>query len=55
MDGVWSHERKGSRVAVKIEPFITLSPRARAQAEAEADRLATFLEGRLDLTWVDPD
>ncbi|HEX2054510.1 MAG TPA: winged helix DNA-binding domain-containing protein [Actinomycetota bacterium] len=44
MDGVWSHERKGSRVAVKLEPFVPLTSEAEANAEREASRLAGFLD-----------
>lgn len=51
MDGVWRHERKGDRVLVTIEPFVDLAAWARAEAEAEAERLATFLGGGLELSW----
>jgi hypothetical protein len=51
MDGVWRHERKGSRLAVDIAPFVEIPAWARAEAEAEAERLARFVCGRLDLTW----
>ena len=43
MAGVWKHERKGSRLVVELEPFGSLPRWARAQLDAEADRLATFL------------
>jgi Winged helix DNA-binding domain len=43
MAGVWKHERKGSRLLVELEPFGSLPRWARAQLDAEADRLATFL------------
>jgi uncharacterized protein YcaQ len=49
MAGVWKHERKGRRLTVEIEPFGRLRVWARAQLEAEAERLAAFLGGRLDL------
>ncbi|HEY3015335.1 MAG TPA: winged helix DNA-binding domain-containing protein [Nocardioides sp.] len=52
MDGVWSHERKGARLAVRIEPFVALPAWARRAAEAEAERLAGFLGGALELTWA---
>jgi hypothetical protein len=51
MDGVWRHERKGSRVAVRIEPFVKVPAWVRRAAEEEAQRLAAFLGGRLDLGW----
>jgi hypothetical protein len=51
MDGVWSHERKGRRVTVTIEPFTELPAWTQKQAEEEADRLAGLLGGQLDLRW----
>jgi uncharacterized protein YcaQ len=51
MEGVWKHERKGKRLAVAIEPFGKLPKWARAQAEAEAERLAAFLGGDLEVSW----
>jgi hypothetical protein len=53
MDGVWRHERKGRRLVVEIEPFARRVPtRVRTEAEAEAERLAAFLSGELELSWV---
>jgi hypothetical protein len=54
MAGVWSHERKGDRIAVEIEPFGRLGRAERAAAEVEAEALARFLDGRLELRWVTP-
>jgi hypothetical protein len=52
MDGVWRHERRGRRLEVTVEPFAGKPPGwARAQVEAEAERLATFLGGELKLRW----
>jgi hypothetical protein len=51
MEGVWKHERKGNRLVVAIEPFGKLPRWARAQLEAEAERLARFLGGALELSW----
>jgi len=51
MAGVWSHERKGDRLLVTVEPFGRLQRTVRAGAEAEAEALAAFLGGRLELTW----
>ncbi len=48
--GVWRHERKGARVVVSIEPFDALRPKQRRAAEGEAERLAEFLGGRLELS-----
>lgn len=53
MVGVWKHERKGRRLTVTIEPFGQLPKWARAGAEAEAERLAAFLGGELELSWAD--
>jgi len=52
MAGVWSHEAKGDRLVVEIEPFAELGRRERAAAEAEAASLAGFLGGRLELRWA---
>jgi hypothetical protein len=49
MAGVWSHELKGDRVVVEVEPFGTLSRGERAGVEAEAAALAGFLGGELEL------
>jgi uncharacterized protein YcaQ len=51
MEGVWKHERKGKRLVVALEPFGKLPKWARAQLEAEAERLAGFLGGALELSW----
>jgi hypothetical protein len=51
MMGTWRHERRGSRVAVRIEPFGRLRAGARGEAAREAESLARFLGGRLELTW----
>jgi Winged helix DNA-binding domain len=55
MDGAWRQERKGRRLLVTIEPFAGPLPAwARRAAEAEAERLAAFAGGELELTWADP-
>jgi uncharacterized protein YcaQ len=51
MDGVWKHERKGRRLTVAVEPFGKLPKWARKQVEVEAERLAAFLGGALELSW----
>jgi uncharacterized protein YcaQ len=51
MDGVWKHERKGRRLVVTVEPFGKLPKWARAELEAEAERLGSFLGGELELGW----
>ena len=49
MAGVWSHEARGGRVVVTVEPFAPLSRDVASAVEAEADRLAAFLGGELEL------
>ncbi len=51
MTGTWRHERKGRWLAVSIQPFEPIEPWARTAAEAEAERLAAFMGGALELTW----
>lgn len=51
LEGVWSWERKGSRLAVTIEPFRKQPSWVRTGAEGEAERLATHLGGSLELRW----
>ncbi len=52
LEGVWRHERRGRRVIVGIEPFTAQPAWVRRAAEAEAERLAAFLRGDLELGWV---
>ncbi|MGH9222884.1 MAG: winged helix DNA-binding domain-containing protein [Acidimicrobiales bacterium] len=52
LSGVWRHERKGGRVVVTVEPFIALPAWAKKAAADEAERLAAFLGGTLELTVV---
>ena len=49
--GGWRHERAGDRLAVRIEPFGGPPAWARRAAEVEAERLAGFVGGALELTW----
>jgi hypothetical protein len=51
MDGIWSYELKGSRCAVRIEPFVKPPKWAREAAEVEAAALAGFLGAPLKLSW----
>jgi len=39
-------------VVVTIEPFAQVTKSVRRDAEAEAERMAAFLGGELDLAWV---
>ena len=43
IEGVWSHERQGGRLSVRIEPFGEPPAWVLEDAEAEAQRLAGFL------------
>jgi hypothetical protein len=51
MEGTWSHEPKGSRIEVVIEPFGKAPVWVRRAAGKEAERLAAFLGGSLNLIW----
>jgi Winged helix DNA-binding domain len=51
IQGVWSHERKGDRLLVEVEPFGRPPAWVRKQVAAEAARLAGFLGGELELSW----
>jgi Winged helix DNA-binding domain len=51
--GVWSHELKGGRVSVEIEPFAKAGAAVRRAAESEAASLADFLGGEdVAVRWV---
>ena len=52
MEGVWSHERKGERLVVELEPFGRLPRAVRPGAEAEAAALAGFLGGELQVSFA---
>ena len=51
MEGVWSHERKGDRLVVEIEPFTEQPEWVRRTAEEEAERLPRLLGGELEFGW----
>jgi hypothetical protein len=51
MEGVWKHEKKGKRVIVTVEPFAKVTPKVKKGAVEEAERLAAFLGGTLDLSF----
>lgn len=51
MQGVWRYEIKGSRIELTIEPFVKLPVWVRRAAGQEAERLAAFLGGSLNLVW----
>jgi uncharacterized protein YcaQ len=50
--GVWSHKLQGKRLRVEIEPFGKLNKAERAGIGREAESLAQFYEGSLDLKFV---
>jgi len=53
MAGVWSHDAGGrGRVAVTVEPFAPVGRDVRAGVEAEAERLAAFLDGEPEVAWT---
>jgi hypothetical protein len=54
MDGVWRHGRRGSRLLIQIEPFIEIPAWAQELAEEEAERLASFMDRALELSWFGP-
>jgi hypothetical protein len=54
IEGVWSHERARGRVAISIEPFAKQPAWVRTAAEAEAERLAAFLESAAEISWSAP-
>ena len=51
MEGVWKHEKKGKRLLVTVEPFAPVKPKVKKVAAEEAERLAAFLGGTLDLSF----
>ena len=51
MEGVWSHERKGDRLVVEIEPFTEQPEWVRRATEEEAERLSRLLGGELEFGW----
>jgi uncharacterized protein YcaQ len=55
MDGTWRQEARGRRLQVTVEPFTGPPPVwARRAAEAEAERLAAWAGGELELRWAEP-
>ncbi len=49
MAGVWKYEHKGRVVSVEVQPFTKLPRWTRAHIAAEAERLAAFVGGDLEL------
>ena len=53
IDGVWRHDNKGKRMLLDIEPFAPVPKWVARGAEQEAESLAAFLGGPLELAWAD--
>ena len=51
LEGVWRFDRKGKNLAVAIEPFTKPPVRVKRAAEDEAERLAEFMDRKLELSW----
>jgi len=51
LEGVWSHTTTAKAVSVTVEPFTRQPAWVREGAQAEAERLATFLGGALAFDW----
>ena len=51
--GVWEHKTTRSQTVVTIRPFSPPPPAVRKGIEAEADRLATFLNTKIELKYED--
>jgi hypothetical protein len=49
IDGVWSYQRNGPRLAVRIGPFVRLTRRVQSAVEVEAEGLAKFFDAELEL------
>jgi winged helix DNA-binding protein len=52
IEGVWNHERAGKGLSVTVEAFGRVPSRVRRGVEHEADLLASFFGGALELTWT---
>lgn len=47
--GVWSHERKGKRLGIRVEPFRPFTRPTRDRVQGEAEDIARFLELEADV------
>src|SRR3990172_3056601 len=50
--GVWSYERKGRRLRVRVEPFGKLPHAVREGVEAEAQEIARYFESSEEVTFA---
>ena len=51
MVGTWSHEQTGKRLRVEVASFKPPEKAVRAGVEVEAERLAGYLGGDMELKW----
>jgi len=51
LEGVWSYDRQGNQVAVQVEMFAPPTAAIKRGVEAEAARLADFLNAAVELFW----
>ena len=54
IEGVWWWEKKGKRLSVRSEPFAKQPAWVKKAAAVEAERLATFIGGDLEVEWENP-
>lgn len=52
MAGVWRHEKRGQRVLVQIDPFLSLDTAVKGAIQEEADRLGAFLGAPAEVTYT---
>jgi Winged helix DNA-binding domain len=52
--GTWSFQRRGRRLAVRVEPFGPLPGRVRDAAEAHAATLAALLDATAETSFAPP-
>ncbi|MDE3197477.1 MAG: AlkZ family DNA glycosylase [Acidobacteriota bacterium] len=52
MMGVWSFARKTKSLAVTVEPFVRYKTNWRRAVGEEAERLADFMDRKLELKWI---
>jgi len=51
MEGTWKYEQKGKKLLVEIAPFREQPEWVTSQVETEAERLAAYLGGELEVKW----
>jgi hypothetical protein len=48
--GIWHQRRSGRRIAITVEPFVTLSARQRSALDEQVERVGAIMEGVPELT-----